>query len=212
VIVEFIHLWDLLLDFQLQPEIEDRHLWKFSSSGQYSAKSAYEGFFLGSTLFGPWERIWKSWAPPKCHFFMWLVAHNKCWTTDRLARRGLPHPEFCPLCDQEEETVDHLLVHCVFAREFWFNLLRQVGLQSLTPQPAELFFLDWWARASSSTTIELTKQGTRSRLPASRRPLVHQPHVGACPWFDGHHHPSPASAGFPHPPGVGFSQGRSFQG
>ena len=45
----------------------------------------------------------------------WLVTHNKCWTVDRLARRGLPHPEFCPLCDQEEETIDHLLVHCVFA-------------------------------------------------------------------------------------------------
>jgi hypothetical protein len=64
---------------------------------------------------------------------MWLVTHNKCWTADRLARRGLPHPENCPLCDQEEETIDHLLVHCVFAIEFWFNLFRQVGLQALPP-------------------------------------------------------------------------------
>jgi len=83
VIVDFLHLWDLLLDFQLQPEIEDRHIWRFSSNGQYSAKSAYDGFFLGSTVFGPWERIWKSWSPPKCRFFMWLVAHSKCWTADR---------------------------------------------------------------------------------------------------------------------------------
>ena len=27
---------------------------------------------------------------------------QKCWTADRLARRGLPHPEYCPLCDQED--------------------------------------------------------------------------------------------------------------
>ena len=26
-------------------------------------------------------------------FFLWLVAHDRCWTADRLARRGLPHPE-----------------------------------------------------------------------------------------------------------------------
>jgi len=29
-------------------------------------------------LHRPWEPIWKTWAPGKCHFFMWLAAHNKC--------------------------------------------------------------------------------------------------------------------------------------
>ena len=60
VLVEFLQLCDVLMDFQLQPEVEDRHIWRLSSNGIYSAKSAYDGFFLGSTLFGPWERIWKS--------------------------------------------------------------------------------------------------------------------------------------------------------
>jgi hypothetical protein len=61
-------------------------------------------------------------------FFLWLVAHDRCWTTDRLARRNLPHPELCALCDQEEETINHLLSSCVFAREFWFILLKRVSL------------------------------------------------------------------------------------
>jgi hypothetical protein len=26
-----------------------------------------------------------------------LVAHDRCWTADRLAKRGLPHPQFCTL-------------------------------------------------------------------------------------------------------------------
>ncbi|KAL5647884.1 hypothetical protein ACJX0J_042239, partial [Zea mays] len=39
--------------------------------------AAYDGLFIGS-------QIWKTWAPPKCRFFLWLVAHKKCWTTDRL--------------------------------------------------------------------------------------------------------------------------------
>jgi hypothetical protein len=60
VILDFLCLWDLIYDFQLQPDIEDSHIWRFSSSGQYSAKSAYESFFIGSTQFGPYERIWKS--------------------------------------------------------------------------------------------------------------------------------------------------------
>jgi len=58
-------------------------------------------FFIGAIQFKPWEKIWKSWASGKCKFFMWLVAHDKCWMADRLARKGLPHPEHCLLCDQE---------------------------------------------------------------------------------------------------------------
>lgn len=65
VIVEYLLIWDLLLDIELHPEVEDSHIWKLSLSGQYSAESAYEGFFFGSTHFGPWERIWKTWAPAK---------------------------------------------------------------------------------------------------------------------------------------------------
>jgi hypothetical protein len=50
----------------------------------------------------------------------------RLWTADRLLKRGMDHPEKCPLCDQEQETCDHLLIGCVFAREFWFKLLSQV--------------------------------------------------------------------------------------
>ena len=148
IIIEFLALWDILSEVVLQPGVEDAHIWRLSTSGQYSAKSAYEGFFIGSTVFRPRERIWKTWAPGKCRFFMWLVAHNKCWTADRLARRGLPHPARCPHCEQEEETINHLLVSCVFAREFWFVLLRRMGLQALSPQD-EPSFDDWWAKAES---------------------------------------------------------------
>jgi len=120
-------------------------------------------FFLGATLFAPWKRIWKTWAPPKCRFFMWLVAHNKCWTADRLARRGMPRPKCCPLCDQEEETINHLLVECVFAREFWFLLLWQVGLQALSPQPTENSFLDWWEGANNAIA-DMVRQGVNSLI------------------------------------------------
>jgi hypothetical protein len=57
VIVEFLHPWDLLYNFELEPDVEDVHIWRFSASGQYSTKSTYESFFLGSTQFGPCERI-----------------------------------------------------------------------------------------------------------------------------------------------------------
>jgi hypothetical protein len=69
---------------------------------------------------------------------------NRVWTADRLAKRGLIHPEKCPLCDQEDETIDYLLVTCCFSREFWYLLLRKFGLHSLAPQPDVSSYLGWW--------------------------------------------------------------------
>jgi hypothetical protein len=120
------------------------------TNGQYSTKAAYEGLFIGSVEFEPFERIWKTWAPPKCRFFLWLVAHKKCWTADRLEKRGLDHPEKCPLCEQERDTIDHLLVNCVFSRECWFLLLRQFGLQGLAPQPTDINFMECWHQTNEA--------------------------------------------------------------
>jgi hypothetical protein len=163
IITDYIQLWDLLDEVQLQQEVGDTHKWRFDTSGQHSAKSAYGNLFLGATLFQPYERIWKTWAPPKCKLFIWLAAHKRCWTLNRLARRGLPHPEHCPLCDQEDETLDHLLVSCVFTRKFWYMVLRQVGLHSLAPQPIDLIFDEWWEKASMATS-GLTKGGLNSLI------------------------------------------------
>lgn len=77
-----MELWDFLSETVLKPGVED---WKLLACGHYSAKSVYRGFFQGAILFEPWARIWKTWEPCKHRFFMWLVAHNKYWTADRLA-------------------------------------------------------------------------------------------------------------------------------
>lgn len=157
VIVSVLNLAVILKDFVRQLGVADRHFWKLSGSGQYSAKSAYSAFFEGSVLFSLGDRIWKSWAPPKCKFFMWLAAHNKCWTADKLAKRNLLHPACCLFCDQEQETINHLLVSCVFTRQAWFTLLQQVGLSSVAPQSSEVSFDHWWSRALDSVASLLHK-------------------------------------------------------
>ncbi|GJN12749.1 hypothetical protein PR202_ga31056 [Eleusine coracana subsp. coracana] len=68
---------------------------------------------------------------------------------DQLAKRGLDHPEHCVLCDQEEETVQHILVGCVFARDFWFRILQAFNLQQLAPGSNESDFASWWKKASN---------------------------------------------------------------
>lgn len=140
-----MYLWDYLQSIMLNEE-EDKHIWRLEAGGHYTAKSAYRAFFQGSITFEPWKRLWKSWAPNKCKLFLWLAIRNRCWTADKLERRGLPHPEHCPLCDQEGESIQHLLTTCVVTRQFWFNVLSLLNLGEFIPGHQEDSFAAWWRR------------------------------------------------------------------
>jgi hypothetical protein len=84
--------------------------------------------WLVQSLLSRLQEFGKVAPPPRCKFFIWLASLNRCWTADRLSRRGLEHPVRCPLCDQQEETIQHILVACVFAGDTWWQTLYKVGL------------------------------------------------------------------------------------
>jgi hypothetical protein len=42
VLAEYLGVWDMISQLVLQPEVQNTHIWCFSASGKYSAKSAYE--------------------------------------------------------------------------------------------------------------------------------------------------------------------------
>jgi hypothetical protein len=130
VLIEYLKIWELCCS----------QVFLINSVGSLRAldsthvKSDYRAFFFGSIKFGPWKRIWKSWAPLRCKLFIWLALNNKCWTAERLARRGLQHPSVCPLCDQEQETMQHLLISCIFSRDVWAAVFTCLGLTAHIPQ------------------------------------------------------------------------------
>jgi hypothetical protein len=75
-------------------------------------------------------------------FYGWPCRTSVGQLTD--CKRGLSHPEACPFCDQEQETVQHLLTSCAFTRQFWYNILSPFGMGQLTPGPEETTLADWW--------------------------------------------------------------------
>jgi hypothetical protein len=99
---------------QLHPSDEDKLVWRHAADGQYSTSNAYDLFFLANIRFPCASAIWKSKAPSRCKFFMWLVVHKRCLTADNLDRRGWPNCGSCPLCLREPETCKHLFTHCPF--------------------------------------------------------------------------------------------------
>jgi hypothetical protein len=142
-LAEFFVLWQVLAAVQLTPGQEDTLRWCWTSDGLYSSKSAYNAFFGGRTLAVTASQVWRSRAPYGCKFFAWIVSRDRCWTADRLERRRLPRPAACPLCDQEPETLQHLLLGCVVAREVWTWALNQWDKLAWLPL-ADTELIHWW--------------------------------------------------------------------
>ena len=152
---QFMDLWLIVRDVHLSPGVADTIKWKWTPNGEYSAASAYRAQFLGSVKTKLQLLIWKPWAPQKCKFFAWLIIKNRMWTSDRLATRGWPRNEVCPLCRREQESAHHLLVKCRYTRRVWGLIAGWVGYPQLLPShwsPTHSVE-EWWTRLGNPADI-----------------------------------------------------------
>lgn len=153
----YLHLWDLVDGFTLQQYSPDQHIWRFTRSGHYTSKSGYELFFSLALLSLRHAKEFGNLGSPTLFFFLvWPTINHHCWTADRLSKHGHPHPGACPLCDQAEETIQHLFVSCVFARQIWALILQMIGLAlsgrkirscAIVANLSMSCFSNWWYRA-----------------------------------------------------------------
>ena len=96
-------------------------------------------------------------------FFHWLAQLGRCWTADCLARRGLPHPPRCSLCDQEPKSIRHLFLECPFSRQVWHESLSWLRLPCNAPSNEESLS-DWWRSARRNTPKPMKKGLTTATL------------------------------------------------
>jgi hypothetical protein len=88
-----------------------------------------------------------------------LALKGRIWTADRLAKRGLQHPDACPLCDQAQETAQNLLLSCVFTRQVWLFIFQYLNLVVNLPTAESSSFSAWWCN-----TIRAVPKDTRKGL------------------------------------------------
>lgn len=122
-----------------------------SHSGSFSVAEGYKRL-IGIPNVPPdpmqWNFIWGFPSLPKIDFFCWTLAHNSILTGDNLRKRGMEGPSRCPLCMSEEETVDHLLLLCPFAKAVWKGALRSRADKVELPRNMPKL-LHEWAKLSS---------------------------------------------------------------
>jgi hypothetical protein len=142
-----VRLWIAVNNVQREEDVPDAFSWPCSDTGQYSAKGTYEMLCQGSVKSVTATCTWKSRAPLKCKFFIWLALQYRVWTSDRRVRHGLQDDMVpCYTCSQQEDTLDHILMGCVVAREVWFRCSRQLGVQFDIPD-GTVNLETWWLKA-----------------------------------------------------------------
>lgn len=62
-LLQYLNLCDILTTIELHEGIPGRHIWRLSSSGEYTQKTAYDAPFQRAISYEPYERIWNSWTP-----------------------------------------------------------------------------------------------------------------------------------------------------
>lgn len=98
-----------------------------------NAKSAYKEFNQSNNQIGcwPWKMIGKVKIPYKVACFTWLLAREAVLTQDNLLKRGYQLGSRCHLCEAQEETVNHLFLHCRVTDQLWKIFINLRGIQCL---------------------------------------------------------------------------------
>ncbi|XP_074301438.1 uncharacterized protein LOC141632827 [Silene latifolia] len=99
---------------QLKPWMfEDQ--WR-QSNCDYTVKVGYKWLVddAADVIWHPWTR--NRLILPKHTFFIWLVAHQRLLTQDRLMRMQIAARNRCLLCDADEENIEHLFFQCSYSK------------------------------------------------------------------------------------------------
>lgn len=105
------------------------------------------------TAMVPWANsVWFKDRIPKHAFIVWVAAWNRLHTRDRLRRWGFQLPSVCILCNEQEETRDHLFFQCDFSGEIWSFFTARVNLN---PPPLFADCLRWIHSTSTDKNVSL---------------------------------------------------------
>uniref|UniRef100_A0A7N2KPA0 Reverse transcriptase zinc-binding domain-containing protein n=1 Tax=Quercus lobata TaxID=97700 RepID=A0A7N2KPA0_QUELO len=132
----------------IQPRIprgggSDTSHWCLKGNGKFDTRSYYNTIRGAVVSIFPWKGVWKAKIPKRVAFFVWTAVHGQILTLDNLMLRGRILVNWCCMCHRNEETVDHLLLHCPIAHSLWVYMFQIFGTQWVMPGSVESLVYCW---------------------------------------------------------------------
>jgi hypothetical protein len=69
----------------------------------------------------------------RCKIGVWLFLKGRVWTADRLAKRELPHIEYCVFCNSIAESASHVSIGCAVVNIIWGAILNWAVFHQVVP-------------------------------------------------------------------------------
>ncbi|KAH0903472.1 hypothetical protein HID58_042975 [Brassica napus] len=107
--------------------------WLITGKIQTSFKSTLIYHSLVESPTVPWyPLIWIKRGIPKHKSLAWLMLLNRCPTRDRLLSWGLNTDPLCFLCNQDNESRDHIYFNCSYSSAVWNHFSSRFAINSAT--------------------------------------------------------------------------------
>lgn len=132
--------------------IKDRAWWKLNNDGLYSAKSFSKGCWMQNQSIHMMKGVWKGAAPPRAELLVWFILQERLNTRSILSRFNLIRDTDinCPFCNNEEETISHLFLHCMLSWNIWMEVLKWWNVQLPITQTPKQWFECWMGAKDGS--------------------------------------------------------------
>ncbi len=113
--------------------------WRWVRSGVFTVKSTYRLLIDGGLREYSFYHVWHLRMPSKVKIFVWLALKNRLLTTDNLTRRGWTVNQLCVLCGDHFETINHLLLGCLYSRFVFGSVEEGPGFEVLGAELPEVW-------------------------------------------------------------------------
>ncbi|KAM7468372.1 hypothetical protein LguiB_015934 [Lonicera macranthoides] len=65
-------------------------------------------------------------------------------------------PLWCVLCRRDNESINHILLHCEFVKHVWSKALKMFGMERVFPKRwSEFLIIKWYFRQNSKVVKQL---------------------------------------------------------
>lgn len=85
-----------------------------------------------------WKNMWNSKAPPKVLNLIWRAVNHCLPTKTQLQSKHVSVDNMCPVCNEEEESVEHALVKCRLTGRVWQLYNQNITMEECREFPSWL--------------------------------------------------------------------------
>jgi hypothetical protein len=122
---------------------EDLRCWLGTKDGIYSVKSGYQAIMewtdnsishstsSNNSSYSKWKKLWSLAVPPKQIHLIWRILNNAIPVKENLLKRGIRCVPLCSYCNSKVESINHIFLECVRAKQVWFASPLTINIDNL---------------------------------------------------------------------------------